>query len=244
MAEEMKDGGMELLREDHFGQVNPWGQPVVGWNPTSEGFGGIFNPRGWAFLRVALWKMLEGAKVWLYDQPVIVENAGSVVIVQYGDKVGLVRNFRMVGDRLLPDAGAEYVKRLNAEKLWSKLLNTLGRWCWEAPRGLVPPMGQEEGLEEFIKKTAKIEAAEEAGFAVKDVRILGRVNPNSTFFVHSQYVVHAELESIGEAEHENLEILGNVQFFSMSELRRLNDEGSFDDGMTLAALALCGLHLQ
>lgn len=138
MEEAKKDGGMELLRNEHLGMTNPWKQPVVGWLPTSDGVGGLFNPRGWAFLRVALWKLAEGVKTWLYDQPVIVENAGSVVIVQHGNKIGLVRNFRMVGDRLLLDAGAEYVKRLNVERLWGKLLDTLGRWCWEAPRGLAP----------------------------------------------------------------------------------------------------------
>ncbi len=241
MAEE-KDGGMELLREEHFGQINPWGQPVVGWNPISEGFGGIFNPRGWAFLRVVLWKMLKGEKVSLYDQPVIVENPGAIVIVEYNGRIGLVQIFRMVGDRVLPKAAGDYISQLNEKKLWSQLLENLGRWTWEAPRGLIVDTAVED-LEPFVLKTAKMEAAQEAGFQISEMRIAGMINVNSTFFVHPQYVVYGKLQRHGRADQENLEIIGNSRFFTMKELREMNSAGQFDDGLTLAALALCGFSL-
>ena len=33
------------------------------------------------------------------------------------------------------------------------------------------------------------------------------------------------------------------KLFTMKELRAMNNSGEFDDGLTLAALALCGLSL-
>ena len=66
---------------------------------------------------------------------------------------------------------------------------------------------------------------------------------NPTFFLHSQYVVHARIASIGEASPEELEIIGAMRLFTMAELRQLNMDGGFDDGLTLAAMALCGLSL-
>src|SRR3989338_1235926 len=97
-----KDGGMVLLEAEHFEQTNPWNQPVVGWTPTTQGVGGLQNSRGWAFLRVVLWKLQGGQRVSLYEQSVIVENPAAIVICQLYEKVGLVKNFRMVGSRLLP----------------------------------------------------------------------------------------------------------------------------------------------
>ncbi|MFA5324027.1 MAG: hypothetical protein WC373_15245 [Smithella sp.] len=235
-----KDGRVVLLAPEHFGATNSWGQPVVGWVPNSQGIGGLHNPRGYGLVRVVLQKLVDGAMQFLYDQPIIVENAGSIVLAQLGDRVGLVQNFRMVGDRLLPDAGAEYIKRLQEERLWSKLLETLGRWHWEAPRGLAPSSKRDdEDFESFVLRTAKLEALEEAGLGIEKARIVGRVNANPTFFPHAQYVVHAQIASVGDAVPENLEIIGNMHLFTRQELRRLNDAGEFDDGLTLAALALC-----
>lgn len=239
--ERRQDGGMELLEERHLGAKNLWQQPVVGWLPTIQGIGGLVNLRGWAFLRVVLWKLVDGVRVALYDQPVIVENPGAIVVCQLGDRIGLVRSFRMVADRLLPDAGSEYVKRLQDGRLWSALVENVGQWKWEAPRGLIHIPPDEMNLEEFVVKSAKLEALDEAGFRIRDARLAGRVNVNPTFFLHSQWVVHAEIASIGEANPENLEILGGSKLFTRAELRALVDSGELDDGLTLAALALCGI---
>lgn len=238
-----KDADAVLLEEKHGGAINPWGQPVVGWAPNSQGVGGLHNSRGYGMMRVVLRKLVEGVMQPLYDQPVIVENAGSIVIAQYGERIGLVRNFRMVGERLLPDAGAAYIRRLQEEKLWANLLESLGRWCWEAPRGLAPPREQGEDLEAFILRTAKLEALEEAGFKIGESRIVGRVNTNPTFFPHAQYVVHAQIVSMVGANPENLEMIGGSRMFTLQELRDLNNAGEFDDGLTLAGLALCGLSI-
>jgi hypothetical protein len=197
-------------------------------------------------LRVVLEKLAEGVMVPLYDQPVIVENAGSIVIAQYGERIGLVQSFRMVGERIFPDAGANYIKELASKNGWKDLLKSLGRWCWESPRGLIPGnimRGEMEDLKSFVVRTAKLEALEEGGFKVDSAKLMGTVNANSTFFLHPQYVVWANVVSTVENTPENLEIIGGKRFFSMEELRQLNQAGEFDDGLTLAAIALCGMHL-
>ncbi|MDO8617586.1 MAG: hypothetical protein Q7N87_01690 [Candidatus Uhrbacteria bacterium] len=242
-----RDGGAVLLEGQHSNMLNPWGQPVIGWIPTAQGVGGLHNSRGgYAMLRVVVQKRLEDVLCPIYDQPVLIENPGAVVIAQLEDRVGFVQNFRMVGERILPNAGADYVRNLEESGLWSELIKSLGRWCWECPRGLVPPDaldGSGELLEAFVLRTAKLEALEEAGFKLQDAHIVGRVNANSTFFPHAQYVVHARIVSRGSATPESLEMIGTSKLFSMKELRTLNERGEFDDGLTLAALALCGLTL-
>lgn len=236
-----------LLGKDHFDSLNPWGQPVVGWSPICQGEGGLYNPRGFALLRIVLHKLIEGDSWPLYDQPILVENPGSIVIAQYGDRIGMIRNFRMVGERLIPDAGADYVRRLEEERRWMELVESLGSWRWECPRGLIPPgVSQDpkgETLEAFIVRTAKLEALEEAGLEIEDARIAGRVNVNPTFFPHAQYVVHAQVKSVGKASPEDLEMIGECKLFTLAELRAMNDAGEFDDGLTMAALALFGMAL-
>lgn len=243
MSKDDKAGSAVLLDESHFEMENPWGKPVVGWTENSQGLRGFHNPRGYAAVWITLRKLIDGTMKHLYEQPMIVENVGSIVIAMLGDRVGLAQNFRMVGDRLLPDAGTEYIKQLEEKKLWGKLVESLGRWCWEAPRGLAPPMGEGEDLENFILRTAKLEALEEAGFVINDAKIAGTVNTNPTFTPHAQYVVLARISSLTDAKPENLEIIGNRRFFTMEELRELNKKGEFDDGLTLAALAICGFSL-
>lgn len=240
-----KPGGAEILRTDHLNMTNPFGHPVVSWVPTSQGYGGLHNPRGYAGLRIAVTKLIEGILRAIYDQIQIVENPGSIVIAQLGDRVCLIQNFRNVGERILPDATSDYVSRLQKEHLWDKLVKSMGRWCWESPRGLVPPSNTEinESLDDFVIRSAKLEALEEAGLVIEDARIVGRVNANPTFFFHSQYVVYARIASTTDATPEDLEMIGQNRLYSMQELRELNNTGEFEDGLTLAALALCGLHL-
>ena len=230
---------IELQRRKHRQMKNRWDQPVIGWRRNSQGVGGLHNPRGFAMLMAVLYN--EGLP--LYNQPVLAENPGAIVIAQIGDKIGLIQNYRMVGERILKHAGADYIQRLNSERRWDELLKKMGRWCWEAPRGLVQDEEEFTDIESFVLKTAKLEAAQEAGWQLEDLRIAGRVNANPTFFLHSQYVVHARIASIGEASPEELEIIGAMRLFTMAELRQLNMDGGFDDGLTLAAMALCGLSL-
>ncbi len=244
MSRDKRDGGMVLLEEPHFDQMNPWGQPVVGWLPTSQGVGGIQNHRGWAMLRTVLWKLDEGGNpIPLYDQPVIVEKPGAIVIATVGDRIGLIQSYRMVAERLMPESGNDYIRRLQSEERWGELVESTGKWMWEAPRGLIDGDPKEMDAEAFVIKSAKLEAAEEAGFRLKGARLVGRVNVNPTFYLHSQWVVHAEIESVGDARPENLEIIGDKRLFTMDDLRAASIDGTFDDGLTLAGMALCGMSL-
>jgi len=245
MKKESKAGRAVLLKRKHFEINNPWGNSVVGWMPSSQGQGGLYNPRGYGLVRVVVQKRFGKIMQCLYDQPMIIENAGAIIIAQLGKRIALTQNFRMVGERLLPEAGTKYIQRLQDERLWEKLTQSLGRWCWEAPRGLIniETRKNQTSASDFVLQSAKFEALEEAGIKVASARIVGRVNTNSTFFAHAQEVVHAKIVSLGKAIPEDYEILGKTRLFTMRELRRLNSWGAFDDGATLAALALCGLKM-
>lgn len=241
-----KQGGVRLLREMDQLFTNILGKPLISWLPIPHSIGGLVNRAGWAMLRVVNYKYrgngLDPSDTdLLYDQPLLVENAGSIVVCLLDDRIGLVENFRMVGERLLQNAGSNYVQHLSDDSLWSKLLAGLGAWKWELPRGLAN-IPAPENFNDFILKCAKAEAAEEAGFNVTDVRIAGRVNANSTFFIHPQYVVRATVESCGQSRPEALEMIGKTKFFSREEIRKMVDAHELDDGLTLAALAICGYH--
>ncbi len=68
---------------------------MVGWKPTSTGEGGLVNPMGWAMIRGVLWKRDGGNVIPLYDQPLIVEKPGAIVIARMGDRIGVIRQRRM-----------------------------------------------------------------------------------------------------------------------------------------------------
>ncbi len=213
----------------------------VGWRSPPVGTGGIVNTKfGAAVLRVVVQKLVEGRLKDLYDQPIMVENPGAIVVCQAGDRVGLVQNYRFVGERLI-DAGAGYVKWLHDEGRFEALLATLGRWCWELPRGLSPKYNADD-IRDFVLATAKAEALEESGLRLSGVRIAGRVNANSTFYAHAQYVVHGKVVGKGDNRPEAAEMLGATKLFSAPEIRLLVDRGELDDGLTLAALAVCEFH--
>lgn len=213
---------------------------LIGWLPGTEGEGSLVNRRGFAMLRVVVRKLIDGELKDLYDQPVIVENAGSIAVCRVDDRVGLVRNFRFIGRRIM-DAGVDYIRRLDEEERWSELAEGLGLWQWELPRGLTN-VTPETDLERFVIETAKAEALEESGFTIENPRICGMVNTNPTFFPHSQYVVAADIVHRGENQPEHTEMLGQTKLFSPCELRRMADRGELQDGLTLSALALAGIH--
>lgn len=214
--------------------------PLVGWRSASGGHGGLVNAKGWAMLRVIVQKLVDGAVKDLYDQPLLVENAGAIVVCQAGDRVGLVQNFRFVGKRLM-NAGKDYVRKLDDEGRWDELVAELGSWQWELPRGL-SQIENETDLERFVIATAKAEALEESGFAIGDARIAGLLNVNPTFFAHSQYVVHGKVVSSGESHPEDLEIIGQTTLFDAKQIRSMVDRLEIQDGLTLAALAMAGFH--
>jgi len=211
-----------------------------GWQPNSQGIDGRHNPRGFGLLWVVVQKIIDGQRQDLYEQPVIVENPGSIVVCQAKNKIAFVQSFRMVGERL-KGLETEYVRRLQSEQRWDELAATLGRWCWELPRGIAPIQGSTD-INEVVIRTAKQELLEEAGLYIAKAKIVGRVNTNPTFFAHAQYVVHGELESAGQRNLEELEIIGDKRFFTPREIRQMVDAQQLDDGLSLSALSVCGIH--
>ena len=247
---EQKKGGAALLESFHNFLKNPWGHPVVGWKPTSEGEGWSNTKAGFATMRVVLWKALEGGKQWLYDQFVIIENPGVIVIptMEVNGTVYILctNNYRMIGPRFInvPD----YINHIESNGLWGEVIESLGQSNWETPRGIAPQHllqgdGDNVNITEHILKTAKLEALEEAGAVVTNVTIVGEVYINPTFFPHPQYVARANVIQTGEASPENLEIIGGKKFFSLQQLADMVKSGEFTDGPTLAAIAMCGLQL-
>lgn len=239
-----RGGAVRLLTKDDFAKKDSKGASLVGWQPTCLGEGGLVNLRGYALLRVVVQKMVEPipTPMDLYDQPMLVENVGSIVVPLLPDgRVGLIESYRMVGERLLA-ADPNYVARLDAEGKWAELLRTLGAWKWEVPRG-IPPVkvpGTFAIEADLARAAAKLEALEEAGWTLGDLEVVGRVNTNPTFFTHAQYVVRGTVVGQGEQQPEKLEMIGRVRFFSPERIRTMVQSGGLDDGMTKAALADAG----
>ncbi len=232
---------VKLLGEQHEGVINRWDKPVIGWQPNADGVGGLHNPMGFALTRI-VHHHAEGDP--LYDQPLLIENAGAIVLPVIDDRIGLIQVWRVNGPRLL-EAGSDYIRRLQEENRWAELVEGLGSWCWEAPRGLSPEGVAGEDLLAHIIRTAKLEAREEAGFEISNVSNPRMVNANTTFFAHAQYVVKATVNAIGDKSPEDLEqgTIGQTKFFTLEELAELNETGEFVCGLTLSAMALFGLAL-
>lgn len=214
------------------------GQPYDGWQPLGGDYMlGMANTRGFASVHAVVMKAGAGGLKPIYDQPIIIENPGAVLICMSGDKIGLVRNFRFTAERL--PIGFDYIRMLAQTDSWDALFNSLGRWSWEAPRGIAPPTDG-SNLVQYIRQLAKIEAKDEAGFEIGDVRIAGRLNPNSTFFAHAQYAVTCKIMQVGEQRPEALEVIGQVSLFDRKQVREMIDKGEVDDSLTLAAMMVCG----
>lgn len=245
------------LRQRAFTEVDI-GTKLQGWR--QEGLNGkdgsrihgYVNPMGYGLVHVVNQKVADGKLSDLYDQFVLLENPGAMVVCTDTDgRVGLVPNFRLVGDRpreILerlknPETGAydyaAYVRTVRDKKLVEDLLSTLGEHVWELPRGLAP-VGEAADIAAFVRKVAAIEAKEEAGFDVTDVRLRGKVNANTTFFPHAQFVVSATIVGVGASKPEELESIGKVKMFTPAQLRAMADDDELFDGLTLACLAKVG----
>jgi 8-oxo-dGTP pyrophosphatase MutT (NUDIX family) len=238
-------GGVELLRPDEVSKV--------GWLPISEGYGGIHNPKGYAALRVVVKKYYEDLTTFrengepvilsnfVYDQVMLVENAGAVVICELDGKFGLIKNLRFTGPRYKTDYH-DYVHALESEGKWKKMVDSLGEVSWELPAGIAQSK-RDETLKEAIIRIARIEASEEAGFELEDVVPIGLANFNPTFFAHSQYIVRAKVSLQREQRTEQEEFIGPVKFFTVEEIRELINKGELKDGKTLTAFALAGIQI-
>lgn len=237
-------GALRLLEPKDVRTVTPrnniYGKPLIGWRSSVFGYGGIVNPQGFAAMRVVIRKMVDGQLEDIYDQPVLVESPGAIVVCRMGQRVGLVQNWRLVGERIATTPG-QYVRELEEQGRWDELFRTLGAWRWELPQGIAPPSDAKD-FSAFVLKSAKLEAAEEGGFVVRNARIVGRVNASPTFFPHAQYVVEADIAHVESQRTEDLEMLGATWLAMPADIRRLVTEGVLDNSMSLAALAIAGVH--
>jgi hypothetical protein len=215
--------------------------PIHGWNGIDgHPLLGLYNPRGWAALHIVVQRLIDGVYKDMYDQVLLIEDPGVIVVCMQGDMVALVPNFRFTAKRL--DEGVQsYVKKLSDENRWEELSATLGRWNWEAPRGISPAsMDDQASLAARVIQIARLEALAEAGFELSEVKVCGMCNPNSTFFAHEQYVVRAKIERVGRQAPEAFEMLQGVALFTKDEVRAMMANGQLTDGLTIGALAIAG----
>jgi len=239
-----------FIEADIGGKLHGWRQDGL-FDREGNRIHGFVNPMGYGLVHVVNQKAADGRWVDQYDQFALFENPGAIVVcTDAAGRVGLVPNFRLVGDRqpeilerLKVSGGtydyAAYVRTLREKNLFQDALAGLGEHVWELPRGLAPA-GEAEDIEAFVRKVAAIEAKEEAGFDVADVRLRGKVNANTTFFPHAQFVVSATIVGVGDSKPEELESIGKVKMFTPDRLRAMADEDELFDGLTLACLAKVG----
>lgn len=187
----------------------------------------------------------------IYDQPMLIENPGAVIVATTSDdRLGMVLNRRNVCDRpeLDPCDLANYVGRVDENKKWPDVLENAGAEQWEIPAGIGPnKLSPEEFRDilcerDLVKHIAKLESVEEVGFELANVRVVGQVNFNPTFFLHPQWIVCADIVAQGKQCPEDYESLGKVRLFNKREVRAMAGTKRFQDGKTLSALALAGLY--
>ena len=226
---------MRLMRDVDLGTpLREWRNPV--------GAVGMVNPKGWGILHVVVQKMVDGRWRDLYDTPLWVDSPAAIVVATAGDKVAMIKNFRLNGERLGPDTGSDYLKRLQQDGLWEKLVESMGKWSWELPRGLAPG-GDASDMKKFMARVARIEADEEAGFKLAGVKVCGRMNVDTSFRAHCVYVVKGRIVGRGKNSPEEGEAIGRIRLFSRKEIRQMIDRGALVDGNTLAALHLAKFHV-
>jgi hypothetical protein len=247
------DGAVRLLAADDYNKKNVRDDNLVGWRSTSVGEGGIFNPIAYAVLRVVVSKIVKGELQELYDQPMMVQNTGAVVVPFLNERVGMIKSFRFTGPRIM-QADPNYVARVDEQEQWDELLKMLGKWRWELPRGIPPSkVKPEEGKtftteQELAVATAKLESFAEAGFELVDRECVSQLVIDPSFYAHPQYVVRGRVKSITGPTPDDLEIIRGSRFFTPAEVRSmvsqqvLIEDVGFDDGISKAALADTGFH--
>jgi 8-oxo-dGTP pyrophosphatase MutT (NUDIX family) len=233
-------GAVRFLEPQDYTRCNHFGNELVSWKSISQSGYGLFNPLGFACLRVVMQKEeADGSLVDLYDRPLFIDDLGAVVLCQNGEKIGFVQSFRIVGERI-SITGSGYVAALDAERRWVELLASLGEEKWELPRGIAP-VDNTDPIQAALA-VAHQEALEEGGFELAEAKVIGQINVDPTFFAHPLYVVSAQLKAQQRPHAEESEFIGPASFFSPDQIRELVNAGSIDDAMSISALALAGIH--
>ena len=139
---------------------------------------------------------------------------------------------------------ADYVGGLDESRRWEELMLAAGGWKWELVAGIPPQKVSEPfaSWEELALLTARHEGLSEAGFSLDNPEVVGRVNWNPTFSLHDQFVVRADVVGVGAAAHEELEVIGDVHFFTPTQVRHLVIDGLFTNALHKGALADADFH--
>jgi ADP-ribose pyrophosphatase YjhB (NUDIX family) len=203
-----------LLSEDEIDKREEWknGSLLIDW---------ISNPRAGVIIenqrlgvRLKHFAVIGESGEYLYDTFGIEELPGNsvCVVVDQLERIGLLREYRMMPER-------EF---------------------WACPRGF-----SNDAAEERIA-TARREAVEELGLeddqVLNDVRVLGQLFQNTTFFIMPVGVVLIKIintpsqsTAVTTQEHEDIR---QVQFFDLKTVRQMIANGEIDCGLTLGALML------
>jgi 8-oxo-dGTP pyrophosphatase MutT (NUDIX family) len=156
-----------------------------------------------------------------YDQPVWVEPPGGAVIVPVFPDGRLVFVVQQRPAAAPPDRPLAYPP---------SHLTGLGVRSLELPRGF-PEYG------ESAEQAALREAHEETGHVATAARVIGRVNPNTTFFAHSIAIVEVALEAnASRGPSDANEQIDAVVALALDDALRRVASGEIFCGFTQAAL--------
>ena len=114
-----------------------------------------------------------------------------------------------------------------------------GKYYVEVPRGFG------EG-DESLLETAYRELFEETGLVSKDLRVIGKINPNTAFYATDIKVVAARFENLNRIKNPRsfsiVENIQKVETYSFKDIVKLMKSGRLDCGITQAALFKFGTY--
>lgn len=190
----------------------------------------------------------EGGEKPCYEQPKIFENQGVIVLIQ--DEQGrlvFVQNFRQIGERVAGIPATRYVHELHKNSAAvTQSLAQLGMWQWELPQGVVTstdPGYESLSAMDRIFEIARIEAREEAGCELTDLRFVGWLHKHATYIPFPWAVVHARVVLRGTQTPEGNEFIGRVELFTSAQIRERIDEGTLGEASMLGALLMAGIQI-
>jgi 8-oxo-dGTP pyrophosphatase MutT (NUDIX family) len=174
----------------------------------------------------------------IYDQPVIIENRGAIVVVLNEKKeFGLVRVFRPVAKSF-----ADFDSRAFQQALLDGTadMSLLGAPSLEIPRGM-PTKGDAS-----VAHTAAREGSEETGKLLRWPVKIGNLVWNTTFAPNDTdiYISQIDSKSTRALPPDVNEKIFGVEYFPWSDVKEKIASGEIFCGMTKAALFQADIYLE